>query len=109
MQGPHEELPEGPLSALGRGGSGRNQDGNGEQEGSLGWETGSGESAPLPPGWVTWASPFPIWVKQEAEAIRSLRPLLDQSPHSSVEWQERPGNVPATLGQRADPESLSGP
>lgn len=35
------ELPEGQLSALGRGGSGRKQDRNGGQEGSQGWKTGS--------------------------------------------------------------------
>ena len=53
--------------------------------------------------------PSPIWTKQESETIHSLRPLLDQSPHSSVESQERPWSVPGPLGQRADTESLSGP
>lgn len=50
-----------------------------------------------------------VWVRQESETIHFLRPLLDQSPLGSVESQEKPWNVPATLGQRADPESLRGP
>lgn len=47
-KGPRRTLPGGQCSALGRGGSGREEDKNSEKEGSLGWEAG--------PAWVSHAS-----------------------------------------------------
>ena len=100
----------GQLSATGRGGSGRGQDRRSGQAGSLGWDAGLGwassaSSRLCHPGQV----PSSLQVTQEAETISSLTSILDQSPHGSVESQERPWSVPGTLGQRAeDAESLGG-
>lgn len=62
------------------------------------------ESAMLPPGFTTLGKPLPLWAKQEGETIGSLRPLLDQSLHSSVEFQEKLWNAPATLSPSEAPE-----
>lgn len=48
MKGSHKEAARGAAQCSGRGGSGRKQDKNSGQEGSLGWEAGA--------SWVSSAS-----------------------------------------------------
>lgn len=50
-RGPRRKLPGGQRSALGSGGSGREQDKNSKKEGSLGWEAGR-----------TWVSHASSWL-----------------------------------------------
>lgn len=66
-------------------------------------------SAMVLPGCVTLGKSLPLSAKQYGETIHPLRPLLDPSPHSSVESQERPLRVLGPLRHRADTEFLSDP